>query len=584
MKDIVIRIGGEGGEGVISCGELLTTALGRSNYEVFTFRTYPAEIKGGPAMFQVRTSDEPVLSQGNFADILVTFNEEAYQLHGHSIHPSGLLVYDPGHYKPEGSFEAYGVPLEEITLNVVKSKLGKNVVALGAIARILGLSLDLLDELLKDRFGKKGDVVVGKNKEALRAGYSYVDQHPWKKSLPTFPARESSYKRVVMSGNEALSVGAISAGCRYYAGYPITPASDILEFMERDLPKFGGAVVQTEDEIAAIASVVGASYSGKKAMTATAGPGLSLMVEVMGLATMAEIPCVIVDAQRAGPSTGMPTKMEQGDFNLAAFGVHGDAPRIVLAPGDVEECMYYMIHAFNLAEKYQVPVLYLTDQSLAHRTQTFPWPDFKRIPVINRLTPTEEDLKEYKRYKLTPNGVSPMAIPGTEGGCYAATGLEHTERGTPNFTSQAHEQMSAKRALKIKEASKEPGFTTRFGPAKAKIGIIGWGSTQGAIREGMELAAAEGISVTQLQLKMVTPLPEAEVREFVNSVEKVVVAELNYSGQVNTFLRSQLLLPTISFTKATGMPFYADEILEKLREIAGIKAPAAAPVKAGAPK
>ncbi len=571
MKDLVIRIGGEGGEGVISCGELLTTALGRSNYEVFTFRTYPAEIKGGPAMFQVRTSDHAVLSQGNLADILVTFNEEAYQLHGHSIRPDGLLLYDPAHYTPQGSFEAYGVPLEEITLNVVKSKLGKNVVALGVIARLLGLSLDLLDQLLKDRFGKKGDVVVQKNKDALRAGYNYVDQHPWKKSLPNFSPVESSYKRLVMSGNEALSIGAIQAGCRYYAGYPITPASDILEFMERDLPKFGGAVVQTEDEIAAIASVVGASYAGKKAMTATSGPGLALMVEIMGLAAMAEIPCVIVDAQRSGPSTGMPTKMEQGDFNLAAFGAHGDAPRIVLAPGDVEECLYYIVHAFNLAEKYQVPVLYLTDQSLAHRTQTFAWPDFKKIPIINRLLPTAEDLKEFKRYKLTPNGVSPMSIPGTEGGCYAATGLEHSERGTPNFTGPVHEQMSSKRALKIYEASKEPGFTTRFGPAKAKIGIIGWGSTQGAIREGMELAAKEGISVAQLQLKMVYPMPEADVREFVKSVDKIVVAELNYSGQLNNYLRSQLLLPTIPFTKASGLPFYADEILEKLREIAGVK-------------
>jgi 2-oxoglutarate ferredoxin oxidoreductase subunit alpha len=571
MKDIVIRIGGEGGEGVISCGELLTTALARSNYEVFTFRTYPAEIKGGPAMFQVRSSDEAVLSQGNLADILVTFNEEAYQLHGHTIKQDGLLLYDPAHYTPEGKFEAYGVPLEEITLSVVKSKLGKNVVALGVIGRVLGLSVDLLDELLKDRFGKKGDVVVQKNKDALRAGYAYVDKNPFKKTIPSFAPQQSSYRRVVMSGNEALSIGAISAGCRYYAGYPITPASDILEFMERDLPKFGGAVVQTEDEIAAIASVVGASYAGKKAMTATSGPGLALMVEVMGLATMAEIPCVIVDAQRAGPSTGMPTKMEQGDFNLACFGAHGDAPRIVLAPGDVEECLYYIIQAFNLAEKYQLPVLYLTDQSLAHRTQTFAWPDFKKVAIVNRVTPSAEDLKEYKRFRLTENGISPMAIPGTEGGCYAATGLEHTERGAPNFTPKMHVAMSAKRALKVYEASQEPGFTTRFGPKKAKIGIIGWGSTQGAIREGMELAAKEGISVAQLQLKMVSPLPVADLKEFMQSVEKVVVAELNYSGQVNNLIRSQFLTPTISMTKCEGLPFYAEEVLEKLRAIHGGK-------------
>lgn len=527
MKDIVVRIGGEGGEGVISCGELLTTALARSNYEVFTFRTYPAEIKGGPAMFQVRSNDEPVLSLGNLADILVTFNEEAFQLHGHTLKPNGLLIYDPAHYQPQGTFEAYGVPLDEMTLNVVKSKLGKNVVALGAIARVLGLSTNLLDQLIKDRFGKKGDIVVQKNKDALQAGYHFVEQHPFKKQLPQFEAKPSETKRVVMSGNEALSIGAINAGCRYFGGYPITPASDILEFMERDLPKFGGSVVQTEDEISAIASIVGASYAGKKAMTATAGPGLSLMVEILGLATMAEIPCLIVDAQRGGPSTGLPTKMEQSDLNLAVFGSHGDAPRIVIAPGDVEECLYYIVKAFNLSEKYQLPVIFLTDQSLAHRTQTFHWPDFSKVPVINRVLPTADQLKEYRRYQLTDNGVSPMSIPGMEGGCYAATGLEHTERGNPNFTAKMHATMSTKRAKKIEEASKESGFTARFGLPKAKIGIIGWGSTQGALREATELANKEGMSVAHLQVKMVSPLPEAEIKAFLDSVEKVVVAEIN---------------------------------------------------------
>lgn len=578
MKDILARIGGEGGEGVISCGELLTTALARSNYEVYTFRTYPAEIKGGPAMFQVRFGDQTVLSQGQQADILITFNEEAFHLHGHSIKPDGLLVYDPRHYKPEGAFESYGVPLEEITLGVVKSKLGKNVVALGAVARIFGMSFELLEQLVRDRFGKKGDVVVAKNREALQAGYEYVTHHPFKKRLPTFEPIASNVKRIVMSGNEALSIGAISAGCRYFGGYPITPASDILEFMERDLPKFGGAVVQTEDEIAAIASVVGASYSGKKAMTATSGPGLALMIEVLGLATMSEIPCVVVDAQRGGPSTGLPTKMEQSDLNLAVFGAHGDAPRIVLAPGDVEECLYYITHAFNLAEKYQTPVIFLTDQSLAHRTQTFPWPDFNRVPVVNRLVPSEADLKDYVRFQMTPNGVSAMAIPGMEGGCYAATGLEHTERGAPNFSPQNHRQMSAKRAKKIEEASKEKGFTSRYGEKKAKVGIIGWGSTQGAIREGLEMASKQGIPVAHLQVKMVSPLPEADIRDFLNSVEQVIVAEINYTGQFNQILRSKFLIPTHPLTKCEGLPFSAEEIFVKIREVAGAAKPAAGAV------
>ncbi len=569
MKDILVRIGGEGGEGVISCGEMLTTAFARSNYEVFTFRTYPAEIKGGPAMFQVRASDEPVLSQGQEADILVTFNEEAYQLHGKTIRDGGLLVYDPAHYKPEGNFEAYAVPLDQITLDVVKTKLGKNVVAMGVCARIMRMSIELLEEMVRDRFGKKGEAVVAKNIEALKAGYDYVDKHPFKKPLPKFEAMKSPIKRIVMSGNEALSIGAIHAGCRYYGGYPITPASDILEFMEKDLPKFGGAVVQTEDEISALASVIGASYAGKKAMTATSGPGLSLMVELMGLAAMSEIPCVIVDAQRAGPSTGLPTKTEQGDMNLAVYGAHGDAPRIVLAPADAEECLYLMIQAFNLSEKYQCPVLYLTDQSLAHRTQTFAWPDFSKIPIVNRLLPNERDLKDgYTRFKATENGVSPMALPGMEGGCYAATGLEHSEKGSPNFTPKMHVQMSDKRAKKIEFASKEKGFTARYGAKKAKIGIIGWGSTQGAIREGVEMAAKEGISVAHLQVKMVYPLPEADIKEFLASVDQVIVAELNYSGQYNLLFRSRYLIPTIAMTKCEGLPFYAEEILAKIKAVA----------------
>lgn len=569
MKDILIRIGGEGGEGVISCGEMLTTAFARSSYDVYTFRTYPAEIKGGPAMFQVRASDALVLSQGQEADILVTFNEEAYELHGKTMKPGALLVYDPAHYKPEGNFEAYAVPLDDITLNVVKTKLGKNVVALGVCARVLGMSIELLEEMVRDRFGKKGEAVVAKNLEALKAGYDYVDQHPFKKDLPKYQAIKSATKRIVMSGNEALSIGAISAGCRYYGGYPITPASDILEFMEKDLPKFGGAVVQTEDEISALASVIGASYAGKKAMTATSGPGLALMVELLGLSHMSEIPCVVVDAQRSGPSTGMPTKTEQSDLNLAVYGAHGDAPRIVLAPGDTEECLYLMIQAFNLSEKYQCPVVYLTDQSLAHRTQTFPWPDFKKVPLINRELPTDKDLREgYVRFKLTETGVSPMALPGMEGGCYAATGLEHTEKGAPNFTPKMHTVMSTKRAKKIEVASREKGFTSRFGAKKAKIGIIGWGSTQGAIREGVELAAKEGIEVAHLQMKMVFPLPEADIKDFLASVEQVIVAELNFSGQYNKLFRSHFLVPTIAMTKCEGLPFYAEEVLAKIKAVA----------------
>jgi len=339
--------------------------------------------------------------------------------------------------------------------------------------------------------------------------------------------------------------------------------------MARALPKLRGVSFQAEDEMAAIGAVIGASYAGVKAMTATAGPGLSLMTEFMGYSSMTEIPCVIVDAQRGGPSTGMPTKLEQADLNHALYGGHGDFPRIVVAPGSVEDAFYQIIHAFNLAERFQMPVIFLSDQSLSHRTETMLKPKAESISVHDRLKPTQEDLNnDYKRYKYTETGVSPMAVPGMKGGTYVAAGLEHDEYGHVDNPLESHVKMMPKRHRKLETLREEMDSLPRYGAEKADIGIIGWGSTEGAIREAVDRALANGIKVAAVHPKVLSPLPEKPLMDFISSVNKVVVAELNYTGQFFHYLKSRLGAQVILFNKYAGIPFTPGEIYGKLEEVA----------------
>lgn len=570
-ESIVIRIAGEGGEGVISAGELLALALMRASLEVYTFRTYPAEIKGGPAMIQIRIGNKPVLSQGDALDVLLAFNAEACRNHRQDLRQDGLLIYDPADFDQEAisKFRSCPVPLTQIASTEIGQKLTKNMVALGSAARALALPAENLEELIRSRFRRKSEEIQAKNVQAVHAGFNYAGTCDLRNQCANLPEKGEGGK-ILTSGNDALSMGALAAGCRYYAGYPITPASDIMERLAAELPKFGGSLLQTEDEIAAISSVLGASYAGVKSMTATSGPGLSLMVEMIGYGVMAEIPAVIVDAQRAGPSTGMPTKTEQSDLNLAIYGGHGDAARIVLAPGDVEDCFYTMVDAFNLSEKYQVPVIMLTDQSLAHRTQSWNQPDLNKLKVIDRKKPTEHELQSYKRFQYTEDGISPMSIPGMPGGEYVATGLEHTELGNPSWNPKGHSRMTAKRVKKVESASKERGFTKRHGHRDAKVGIICWGSTIGAAREAVKLAESERIKAAVLHVRMVYPLPCEDIREFMESVDVVVVPELNATMQFASILRSRFNKPIVPLGKVEGLPFKPAEILKAVKEVAEV--------------
>ncbi len=577
VETLLLRMGGESGiDNVISAGDILTLSVARSGYHVHTFRTYPAEIKGGPVMFQLRAGVRPVPSLGDQLDVLLAFNEEAWELHHQALRPDGVLIYDLGeHDAPQGfNGVTYGIPLERLARDLNLRK-GKNLIALGALCSLFGFDFQELQATVKEKWGKARPEFVESNRIALLAGYQWVKDHiqeevPYRLAPPD-PTHEPE---LVMSGNQALVAGALAAGCRFYAGYPITPASDILEEMARRLPGLGGAVLQTEDEIAAISTVVGASIAGVKAMTATSGPGFSLMQEMLGLATMAEVPVVVVNAMRAGPSTGMPTKMEQSDLNIALYGGHGDAPRIVLAARSVEDCFYQAMHAFYLSETYQMPVILLTDQSLSHRTETVPMPDPNLVPVVERLRPSPEEYASYRRYALTESGVSPMAVPGIDPTPFTATGLEHDEYGAPNYTPAMHTAQLDKRGRKFEVVAEAlcgiqpPLGCLSYGvpEEEAEVGVLAWGSTAGVVRETVEELAAEGYPVTALIPAVINPLPAQRILHFARNLKAVIVPEVNRSRQFAAWVKAHTELPLISVNKYGGLPFTPAEIRAKIME------------------
>ncbi|HEY3414663.1 MAG TPA: 2-oxoacid:acceptor oxidoreductase subunit alpha [Armatimonadota bacterium] len=575
--DLTIRVGGEGGEGVMSAGELTALGFVRLGMNVYTYRTNPPEIKGGPAMFQFRLSDGPVLSQGDAADFLLCFNQEAWILNGDSLREGGTLMYDPAECEPPAVTQAGRViplPLTQIAKDEVGSARAKNVVAVGVMAAFAGMPMSNMEELVRLKWGKRRAEVLDSNLKGLALGYEYVRQHITEHEEMRLPVIEKTEDRIIMSGNDAAAFGALAGGLECFFGYPITPATDIMEWLAKRLPMVGGTVVQTEDEIAAITACCGASFAGAKVATSSSGPGVSLMVEGLGLAVMEELPLVVFDAMRAGPSTGMPTKTEQGDINLAILAAHGDAPRIVVGPKDVESCFYTAVDALNLAEKYQTPVIYLTDQTLSTRTQTFRTPDATKLQIVSRRRPAmieTDEAPDYKRYELSPDHISPMAIPGRDNLPYVATGLEHNEHAHIDQTPAGHTIMSDKRARKIESAAQEPGWTEELGDQKADIGILCWGSTAGPAREALEILQERGVSAKMLFVRMLWPMREAEIRKFITGCRAIVLPELNGSGQYAQLVRSRLYgtsnVPIVRYNKVTGLPFGAHEIADFVEEV-----------------
>ena len=577
LETLLVRLGGESGvDNAISAGDVLTRSVARSGYHVHTFRTYPAEIKGGPVMFQLRVGVKPVPSLGDQLDVLLAFNEEAWDLHHKALRPDGILIYDPGEHDAPDGFQgtAFGIPFDRMARDLNLRK-GKNLIALGALSALVGFDFPQLQATVKDLYGRARPQFIESNRIALLAGYQWVkDNLPEEAPFRLAPPDATHEPELVMSGNRAIVAGALAAGCRFFAGYPITPASDILEEMAKRLPSAGGATLQTEDEIAAMASVVGASIAGVKAMTATSGPGFSLMQEMLGLATMAEVPLVVINSMRAGPSTGMPTKMEQADLNIALYGGHGEAPRIVLAARSVMDAFYQAMQAFYLSETFQMPVILLVDQSLSHRTETLPLPDVNLVPVVERMRPSKEDARDYRRYRLTESGISPMGVPGFDPTPFTATGLEHDEFGAPNYSPHMHTAQLDKRGQKFEIAAdalcglEPPLGCLSYGvpEQEAEVGVLAWGSTAGVVREAVEEMVAEGYPVAALVPAVINPLPADRMLQFAISLKAVIVPEVNRTGQFAAWVKAHTELHLISLNKYGGLPFTPAEIRAKVME------------------
>lgn len=582
---LVIRVAGEAGEGIKKPGELLIQAATRAGYRVLTDFSPPSEIKGGVSFFQIRLSSNQIFTRGDEADVLLCFNQEAFEVNIQELAAGGLLIYDPDTVTPRdtGKYRVLAFPMEKIAAKELKMPIVKNVVALGGMAALFGLEIQQLYQLIRELWERKGDAVVQTNFKALDAGIAFIEENISEEERASYkvPPGQASKNNMVVSGNQATALGAIAAGCQYFSGYPITPASDVMEFLAAVLPKVGGTVIQAEDEISAINMIIGAGYAGKRAMTTTSGPGLSLMVEAMGLATMGEIPIVIVDAQRAGPSTGMPTRHEQGDLYLCAYGGHGEVPRVVLAATSVDDCFTLTIDAFNIAEKFQTPVILMTDTVVAVRTEAITKPDVSSIKLENRLVwepakhqgngassePFGDAEGSYLRYKLTESGISPMSLPGTPGGQYVAMGLEHNEKGRHRPDPRSHTQMTEKRFRKFDSAADDAPDAVTYGNPDAEIGIVTWGSTAGVAIEAIDRLREEGVDVALVAPKMILPLPDAQLAEFMKK-KHIIIPEVNYRGQFADVVQAKYPRPVARINVYGGRPMLVAKLVEQVKRIA----------------
>src|SRR5437899_4747713 len=578
VSEAVIRIAGNSQDGIKAIGGFLARLAGRSEQEVMTFMTIPSTISGGPSIFQVRIGSGEVLSAGDEADVLLAFYQHSYEDHINSLKKGGIVLYDSDHVEPKAEWQSQyhhlGIPISSLTVEAIggtaKDK-GKNIFALGLIAKMFDLNVPKLEKLVGERFTGKDPSILNNALAAFHAGYS----HSLGNVLETFKFVDSQRKeghQMVMNGNEALAYGLIAAGVRFGAGYPITPWSDVMEILRRELPKYGGTFVQCEDEIAAVSMANGAGFAGKVAVTGSSGPGVTLKMEALGWAVMAEVPLVVINVQRGGPSTGMPTSVEQSDLNLACFGSHGDAPRVVLAPSDVEDCFYTAIEAVNIARKYNVPVFILSDQAIATRIEAFQEPDLEQ--VCQDIAPDLTPITDYKRYDLSaPDGIARRVVPGTRvlSGKYSiATGLEHDEFGHPTGSPKLHMQMTARRRKKLQALGAALPTPKVYGPPEGNILLLGWGSTQGPIQEAVDRARAAGDSVSSLHIKNLNPLPPG-LENIFSGFNHILVVEMNDEGlygygQLAGLLRARYCDPNIrGINKTDGLTWRVKDILERAK-------------------
>ena len=571
-EKITWLIGGEAGEGIMASGLVFAKALGRAGFGVFDFVEYPSLIRGGHNAFSLTFSEGEVFSINKRINVLVALNEETIQKHAKEMVKNGIIIYDDDSVSlPEvlkkGELNYIGVPFLRILEKAGAKPLMKNTAALGASVALFGLNLELLNQALEKEFEDKGDEIIAINIKVANAGYDFMLKNfksklPWRVGMKI--AKE---EKMVLSGNDAICLGAIKAGCQFVASYPMTPASSILHTMAALQNRFNFVFKHTEDEIAAVNMAVGAFFAGCRSMVATSGGGFALMVEGLSLAGMTESGIVIVEAQRPAPATGMPTWTEQGDLKFVLSAGHGEFPRIVLAPGDQEECFYETFRAFNLAEKYQTPALILSDKFLSESHKAINFFKTSQLKIdrgkyVRDAVPNKDGY--LKRYEMTKDGVSRRLIPGS-GGCFMADSYEHDEFGYTTEEAEARTKMVNKRnrkALSIKKEIPEPKL---YGPGEAETTIVSWGSTKCPILAAHNMIKDQD-KVNFLHYIYLEPFAEALIIEARKKAKRLVVVENNSTAQ---FAQIVKMHTGINFDekilKYDGRPFYPEEIIEGLR-------------------
>ncbi len=575
---LTFRIGAQAGAGVMVTGRMLGRCFTRGGYSVLAYPEYPSLIRGGHNAYQIRVSDNGVSSPITKCDVLLALNKDAVFYHKDAVVEGGLIVYDENidisGFKISGKTEKVALPIEKLLKDAGANPRMANAVQIGAALAAIDYPIEIFEGVLKDEFERKGREIVDKNIAAARAGYDFVKS----KIKPVRTVKPVSKKRkMLIGGNEAMALGAVKGGLKFYAAYPMTPASSILHYLYSKEREFNIVVKQTEDEIAAMNYAVGANFAGVRAATGTSGGGFALMTEALGLAALSETPVLVFLVQRTGPSTGMPTWTEQGDLRFALHASQGDFLRCVIAPGDVNECFSLSAEALNIAEKYQIPSIVISDKFLSESFFSTEGFDerirIERGKMAKDLPPLPPNMR-FKRYRITKDGVSPRPFPGTPGGIHVSTSYVHDETGFSTESFSMRKEQVDKRARKEEYLLKETPPPKVYGEKNAEITIVAWGSMKLPALEALHRFKQEKISANLVHFTYLFPLDEKKVKDVLGRAKHTVMVENNSTGQFAGMLKQYCgWEPNFLMLKYTGRPLYAEEIFEEITKLkkAGFK-------------
>jgi 2-oxoglutarate ferredoxin oxidoreductase subunit alpha len=568
-----IGIGGAAGQGVATPGDIFAKIFSRRGLHLNAYNAYQSIIRGGHTFLTIRAGVDPVTNMGDTLELLIPLNQDTMDRHLRLLAAGGACIYNADSIKPGEPADGVQLcPLPVSTLaDITKNKVAQNTLAMGAGLSMMGIGFNSLESVIREQFGKKVAAVADENIAVARAGYDYATQN-FKPFANPVPMTDTKY--AVLSGNAALAMGGAAAGVKFYCAYPMSPSTGVLHWFASNGRKAGIMVRQVEDEIGVVNMVIGAAQAGVRAMCATSGGGFALMSEALGLSAMAEIPIVVINCMRAGPSTGVPTKTEQGDLWQMLGAAFGDYPRVIAAPLDIGDCFTLMAEIWNVADKFQVPGLVLADLLLSEGRLSVDPKVLNFAPPIDRgemITEPNGDHGAYNRYLITESGVSPRAIPGVPGYTHVVSSDEHDENGV--LISDMYTNAGKRRAMMEKRMRKEQGIAAAVppprlqGPKDADVTLIGWGSTQGVIEEARAQLAEQGITANQLQIRWLVPLHGEAILDQLRNAKRTIIVENNFSGQFARYLRSETsFVPDGHIRKYDGEPFMPHHIVEAVRE------------------